>query len=87
MHTKALYVRPRSLSGNQSAPCFAYVGSANLSESAWYVLGLSLVWLQGAWLGAPVDLGGQGVTIIQARLRSQSRPSAHFRSLPYCVRM
>ncbi|KAL2181732.1 tyrosyl-DNA phosphodiesterase-domain-containing protein [Thermothelomyces heterothallicus CBS 202.75] len=35
MHTKALYVRPCSPTAQQSGRCFAYVGSANLSESAW----------------------------------------------------
>ncbi|KAL2167747.1 hypothetical protein VTG60DRAFT_878 [Thermothelomyces hinnuleus] len=35
MHTKALYVRPCSPTAKQSGRCFAYVGSANLSESAW----------------------------------------------------
>ncbi|KAL2164557.1 hypothetical protein VTH06DRAFT_3774 [Thermothelomyces fergusii] len=35
MHTKALYVRPCSPAAEHPARCFAYVGSANLSESAW----------------------------------------------------
>lgn len=38
MHSKVMYVR-RHDSNAASSPtgCYAYVGSANLSESAWYV--------------------------------------------------
>ncbi|KAK4123681.1 phospholipase D/nuclease [Parathielavia appendiculata] len=38
MHSKLMYVRPRDAPGSlatSAARCFAYVGSANLSESAW----------------------------------------------------
>ncbi|KAL2201350.1 tyrosyl-DNA phosphodiesterase-domain-containing protein [Corynascus similis CBS 632.67] len=34
MHSKVIYVRPRDAASNPDH-CFAYVGSANLSESAW----------------------------------------------------
>jgi hypothetical protein len=42
MHGKVMYVRPHDAtssasSASSAARCFAYVGSANLSESAWYV--------------------------------------------------
>ncbi|SPQ22375.1 5c7a7958-a57c-4b24-83ed-ea1e08282303 [Thermothielavioides terrestris] len=37
MHSKVIYVRPRNEAAKDAAvgSCFAYVGSANLSESAW----------------------------------------------------
>lgn len=38
MHSKVIYVRPRGTELSSSSIRFAYVGSANLSESAWYVL-------------------------------------------------
>lgn len=42
MHSKVIYVRPRDAASNPDH-CFAYVGSANLSESAWYVSILSFI--------------------------------------------
>jgi hypothetical protein len=36
MHNKIIYVRPSEPTDSHSTPAgFAYVGSANLSESAW----------------------------------------------------
>lgn len=36
MHSKIMYIRPSDPSIREGR-CYAYVGSANLSESAWYV--------------------------------------------------